>query len=104
MFKNEFKLVGVTYRDAQDNIKKFGCKDIGSYALVREPDNRHDSNAIRVALTGIAFMGYVPKEIAKDLAPKMDAGINFMALFVKRNESPFHDNVGLTVEIVEYPI
>jgi len=93
------RITGVTYDDAQENIRKFGCKDIGSFALVREPDNPHDTNAIRVAI-GDKKLGYLPKAIAKDLAPEMDAGKDFIALFVRRNESPFHNIVGLTVKIV----
>ena len=103
MVRNRFKLVGVTVEDAQENIKKFGCEDIGSFALVREPNNPHDPNAIRVELAGL-YLGYVPRDIAKDLAPQMDAGKIFMAFFVNRNEHPFHDTVGLTVEIVEHPL
>ena len=102
MFSMIFKLVGVTADDAQENIRKFGCRDIGSFALVREPDNPHDPNAIRVELGGL-YLGYVPRQIAKKLAPQMDAGKRFIALFVSRNEHPFHDTVGLTVKIVEYP-
>ena len=97
------KLAGVTFRDAQENIKQFGCPDILTYALIREPDNPYDPNAIQVSLFGIWFMGYVPKEIAKDLAPLMDAGKFFRAYFVQRNESPYRDIVGMTVEIVEEP-
>ena len=96
------KLAGVTIDDAQENIKKFGCKDIGSFALVREPDNPHDPNAIRVELAGL-YLGYVPRYIAKDLAPQMDAGRNLIALFVSRNEHPLFDTLGLTVKIEEYP-
>jgi HIRAN domain len=103
MFQRIIKLAGVTFRDAQSNIRTFGCEDIGSYALVREPDNPHDPNAIRVALGGILFLGYVPKEIAKELAPVMDQGRQFIAFFVSRNEHPFHGTVGLTVRIEEYP-
>jgi len=102
MIDKQFKLVGVTYDDAQENIKKLGCKDIGSFALVREPHNEHDPNEIRVELAGL-YLGYVPRDIAKDLAPLMDEGKRFIALFVQRNESPFHDTLGLTVKIVEYP-
>jgi HIRAN domain len=101
MFQRIVKLAGVTFRDAQKNIRTFGCEDIGSYALVREPDNPHDPNAIRVALGGTLFLRYVPKEIAKELAPLMDAGREFLALFVRRNESPYHGAVGLMVQIVE---
>jgi hypothetical protein len=102
MFQRNFKLAGVTAEDAQENIKKFGCKDIGSFALVREPDNLHDPNAIRVELGGL-YLGYVPRDTAKDLAPEMDKGKRFIALFVNRNEHPLHDTVGLTVKIVKYP-
>jgi len=97
------KLSGVTFKDAQKNIKTFGNKDIGSYALIREPENPHDPNAIRVALFGIIYMGYVPKEIAKDLAPLMDAGSCFMAFFVKLNLPLYEGPVGMTVEIRELP-
>lgn len=96
------RLTGVTYDDAQENIQLFGCKDIGSFALVREPDNPYDTNAIRVTI-GDKKLGYIPKAQAKKLAPEMDAGKDFIALFVRRNESPFHDIVGLTVKIIEIP-
>ena len=80
--------------------KPFGCRDIGSYALVREPDNKYDSNAIRVQVGGKS-MGYIPKETALHLAPIMDAGRKFIAYFHSRNESPYHQTVGLTVRVVE---
>jgi hypothetical protein len=95
------KLVGVTYGDAPENIKLFGCKDVGSFAIIREPKNAYDSNAIRVELGG-KYLGYIQKRTARWLAPQMDAGNRFFAKFIQRNESPFHDTVGLTIEIVEY--
>ena len=101
IFPIKIKISGVTFGDAQKNIKQFGCRDIGSYALIREPDNAHDPCAIQVSLFGIWFMGYVPQHIAKDLAPLMDAGRRFIAYFVCRNESPYHRTIGMTVEIVE---
>ncbi|MFO8163932.1 MAG: HIRAN domain-containing protein [Desulfatiglandales bacterium] len=94
------KIVGVTYDDAQENIKIFGCKDIGSFALLREPNNPHDRNAIRVDIGG-KKLGYIPRHLAKRLAPEIDAGKRFLAYFVRRNESPLHRIVGLTVKIVK---
>ena len=96
------KLAGVTIGDAQENIKMFGCKDIGSFSLAREPNNEHDLNAIRVELAGF-YLGYVPRHISKCLAPEIDRGKRVVALFVSRNEHPFYDIVGLTIKIVEYP-
>ena len=101
MFPITTKLSGVTYDEAQTNIKRFGCADIRTYALIREPENVHDSNAIKVALFGHYYMGYIPKHIAKRLAPKMDNGRRFLAEFMGRNEHTCHDTVGLTVRIVE---
>ena len=46
-------------------------------------------------------MGYIPMQIAQTLAPMMDDGRTFMAELVRRNESPRHERVGLTVRIVE---
>jgi hypothetical protein len=100
MFQIILNLAGVTYRDAQENIKRFGCRDIGSFALVREPENSYDPNAIRVEVAGF-FLGYIPKGVAKTLAPLMDAGRDFLALFVRRNQSPYHETVGLMVKIIE---
>lgn len=95
------KLTGVTFDDAQANIKKFGCEDIGTFKLVREPNNAYDPNAIRVALFGHYYMGYVPKHISWNLAHVIDSGARLIAQFVCRNESPNHNVVGLTIRIVE---
>ena len=95
------KLAGVSFGDTQNNIKQFGCKDTGFYALIREPENQHDSNAIAVSLVGVWHMGYIPSALAKNLALLMDAGRVFDAEFVCVNEFPPHERVGLTVRIVE---
>jgi hypothetical protein len=46
------KLAGVSHGDCQANIKQFGCPDTGFYALIREPDNPYDPNAIAVSIGG----------------------------------------------------
>ena len=103
MFKQPctVKLAGVSFGNAQANIKTYGSPDIRWFALVREPNNPHDPNAIRVALFGEFFMGYIPKDVAIHLAPLMDAGRVFDAEFVCVNKHPYHDVVGLTVKIIE---
>jgi hypothetical protein len=51
--------------------------------LEREPLNLHDENAIKVIITNGPYddfhLGYIAKEVAAKLAPKLDAG---KALFV----------------------
>ncbi|MEI7591142.1 MAG: HIRAN domain-containing protein [Deltaproteobacteria bacterium] len=95
------KLAGVTFGDCQAQIRKWGCADIGSYAVDREPDNPHDPDAVKVSLFGIHDMGYLPKDAAKKIAPLIDEGRRFLAEFVCRNECAPDKNIGLTVRIIE---
>jgi hypothetical protein len=95
------KLSGVSYGNAQDNIKTFAKPEIRWFAMVRQPENPRDPNAIRVALFGEFFMGFIPKDIAAHLAPLMDAGRVFDAEYVYVNRHPLHEMVGLSVKIVE---
>jgi len=94
------KLAGVTFNNAQENINRFGFQDVGGFALVREPENLYDENAIRVVFCGL-FMGYIPSKLSQVIAPMIDEGERYYAKFISRNESPFHETVGLTVQIVE---
>jgi hypothetical protein len=93
------KLTGVTFGNAQNHIRTFGCDDIHWFYLAREPENPHDPNAIHVEVANF-FMGYIPKEVAKELAPLMDAGNHYDAEFVEINRHPRRPIVGLTVKIV----
>ena len=95
------KLAGVTHGDSQKNIKKYGGPGIGDgYDLVREPENPSDPNAIQIVFLD-SVLGYVPRTIARDLAPLMDQGRTFIAEFVSLNKSPYRPTVGMTVRIVE---
>lgn len=95
------RLAGVTHSDAQANIEKYGGPGIGHYDLIREPDNPHDSNAIRVAYLGEIFMGYIPAKTAAMVAPLMDQGRKLVAEFVRVNKAPGQETIGMTVRIVE---
>lgn len=95
------RLTGVSFGDCQSNIRKWGCADIGTFAVIRELDNTHDPNAVRVSLFGLHDVGYLPRRIAQDIAPLIDSGRTFIAEFVRRNEYAPYDRIGLTVRIVE---
>ena len=94
------KLAGVSFGNCQAHIRQWGCSDIGFFRLDREPKNPYDPNAI-----GVWFLndrlGYLQKDVAMKLAPLMDAGRTFDAVFVCRNEWAPFENVGLTIRIVE---
>ncbi len=51
------------------------CVKVGDAAVLeREPDNVHDSNAILVLTSTDEELGYVPRDLAKQMAPLLDAG------------------------------
>jgi HIRAN domain-containing protein len=50
--------------------------------LVREPDNLHDSNAVRVEWLG-EKLGYIPRHENADVARQMDHGALIKARIVK---------------------
>lgn len=78
----EIAVAGVTFEGRQDLLtalhreQERGVRLAGG--LLREPDNRHDPKAIRVmvrtAAGGWRHVGYVPRDLAAKLAPRLDAG------------------------------
>lgn len=71
------KVVGVTKQNEnRKNIQSI-LKDLYDgcdLTLKRDPKNQYDSNAIKVYAEG-EHIGYISKDLAKDLAPKMDKGV-----------------------------
>jgi hypothetical protein len=55
-------------------------------ALVREPQNPHDANAVRVEWKGQP-LGYVPRRDNSDVARQMDRGAPVKARIVKLKEA-----------------
>jgi hypothetical protein len=69
---------GVTFENRQklllalwDESQRRGLPLSGT--LHREPENKYDPNAIQIRIEGM-HIGYVPKQIAAGLAPRMDRG------------------------------
>ena len=64
-------------------LKQFRPGDL-SVALEREPDNKYDDNAVQIvvhihSISRKTVIGYVPKELARELAKVMDMGIQVKA-------------------------
>jgi hypothetical protein len=105
MYQIRTKLTGVLVNDAQTNIREFerslcGCWTEECLTLIREPDNKYDSNAIKVEANG-KYIGYIPRGIAKDLVSKVDTGSHFTISQSWLNKSHLHEPIGVTVEITE---
>jgi len=72
------------------------------FILCREPDNPHDTNAIAVKAWGKYPLGYIPKYLAENIAPLLDAGrVSRKATFVRKNVSTKSPDlpIGLTIKI-----
>jgi HIRAN domain len=66
--------------------------------LRRDPDNEHDPNAIAVHARGGEQLGWVPREIAAEIAPDIDAGKPWSALVLREQRpSPRDPRSGLTM-------
>jgi len=66
----ETSVAGVTFEGRQDLIKD---RHVGqSIKLVREPENIHDENAIKVVVEDNISIGYINRDLAKKIAPLMD--------------------------------
>lgn len=67
-----FHAHGIMHGNRQDAISR--CVRGESLQLIREPQNPCDKNAIRILRASGEDVGYVPRDDAADLAPKMDQG------------------------------
>ncbi len=70
------KLVGVSFEGRQDVIS--GLRVGSELELERQPDNPYDANAIAVRY-GNLQVGFIRREIAAHLGPRIDAGARYRA-------------------------
>ena len=70
------KVVGVSFEGRQDVVA--GLRAGQSLELLRQPDNPVDPSAIAVRY-GALQIGFLKKEIAKRIAPNIDAGDRYLA-------------------------
>ena len=65
------KLVGVTFENRQENINKIRTGE--TVLLIREPNNPYDENAIAVKTRSGLSLGHIKRELAYELAPRLDS-------------------------------
>jgi hypothetical protein len=67
-------------------------------ALRRDAGNPHDANAIAVDGAGGEQLGWVPRDLAAELAPLLDAGAAWSAVVLREQRaSPRDPRTGLTM-------
>lgn len=71
-------LNGVNFRPQEARALVAGLEEGEELVLVREPGNAYDTNAIKVLHPeNEIHLGYIEKDIAAELAPRMDDGEEF---------------------------
>jgi HIRAN domain len=72
--------------------------------LRRDAGNEHDANAIAVDTPDGAQLGWVPRELAAELAPQLDAGTPWSAVVLREQRaSPRDPRTGITMLLVADP-
>jgi HIRAN domain len=72
--------------------------------LRRDAANVHDANAIAVETADGAMLGFVPREVAAELAPELDAGRPWSAVVVRElRASPRDPRTGVTMLLAAAP-
>ena len=90
--KNTMKVrvVGTTFENRQERLqflKQFHQNDL-TVTLEREPDNEFDNNAIQIIvhikpISRRTVIGYLPKELARELSKVIDIGIQVKASLIQ---------------------
>jgi HIRAN domain len=70
--------------------------------LRRDPGNEHDANAIEVRTRQGEALGFVPRELAAELAPQLDRGTLWSAVVLReQRESPRDPRTGITMLLAQ---
>ena len=85
-------------RHHADDIQGHDAAHGEPLTLRRDPDNPHDPNAIAVHGAEGEQFGWVPRELAAEIAPEIDAGQQWSAVVLReQRESPRDPRTGLTM-------
>ncbi|TCI60327.1 HIRAN domain-containing protein [Exiguobacterium sp. SH3S1] len=76
------RLAGVTFEGRQKLIAETNTNE--NIRLKREPYNPHDKNAINVYDSKNRSLGWIPRGIARELAPLMDKRVTFKAEIIQK--------------------
>jgi len=72
--------------------------------LRRDTGNEHDANAIALDTEGGEQLGWVPRELAAELAPELDGGTAWSAIVLREQRpSPREPRTGVTVLLARAP-
>jgi len=96
----ETRVVGVSFQDRQAVVALLTERE--QVFLFREPDNPFDSNAVMVVRWDHQQIGYLNRELAKILAPRMDRFGRSVKATVSRLTGGYYADSSLGVLIKFY--
>jgi single-stranded-DNA-specific exonuclease len=93
----ETRVVGVTFENRQAVVALLTERE--QVFLIREPDNAFDFNAVKCVRWDHQQFGYLDRELAKILAPRMDRNGRFIKATVSILTGGYYANSSLGVLI-----
>ena len=104
--KDLITVAGTYYRPICNDREKLPLLKIGtSISLEREPTNPYDQNAIKVIPRGFQpcdWIGYIPREIAKELAPILARGSQYLC--VLHNIYTYRGGPRFVIQLSTFPV
>ena len=89
-------VAGVSYR--QPVVA--GCQEGSPARLFRDRDNKHDKNAICVFVDPRGLVGFIPRNLASELAPFIDDGGKWEAYVLKlTGGTPDKPTIGIVLKV-----
>ena len=81
-----------------DALQAEGAAPGSALVLRRERENEHDANAIAVETSEGDVLGFVPRDLAAEIAPRIDEGEAYSALVLREQRAtPRDPRTGLTM-------
>ena len=80
-------IVGINYDNRREAFEKLKVDE--KVSLVREPDNKFDKNAIKVINNSNEMLGYVVRNKANEIAPRLDNGEKCNCVVAEIEENVF---------------
>jgi hypothetical protein len=79
-------------------LQSAGAAPGEALSLRRDRENEFDANAVAVETAGGEVLGFVPRELAAEIAPSLDRGEPFSALVLREQRaSPRDPRTGVTM-------
>jgi len=100
------KIAGTQYYEAEKLYSSKKIKYGEAVKVQREPSNSYDKNAIKVLSNSGSMLGYIPKNFAAVLAPKMDSGLKVSANIkeIGRRDGGLRLRINLVYENLPKPV